>query len=101
MAKVRGAEGPRANVVITKGTVKTDAESFALNVVLVDIVYLLYNSKECVVKRGKKLYGLLEEVVRIVASIVAQIVDVDSETRLTEAKHAENVIFVVVDRGYR
>jgi hypothetical protein len=70
MAKVRGAESPRANVVITKGTVKTDAESFALNVVLVDIMYLLYDSKECVLERGKKLYGLLEETVRIVASSI-------------------------------
>ena len=71
MAKVRGAEGPRANVVIAKGTVKTDAESFAFNVVLVDIMYLLYDIKECVVKRGKKLYGMLEKAVRVVASIVA------------------------------
>jgi len=71
MAKVRGAEGPRANVVIAKGTVKTDAESFAFNVVLVDIMNLLYDGKKCVVKSGKKLYGLLEEAVRKVASIVA------------------------------
>lgn len=71
VAKVGGAEGPRANVVIAKGTMKTDAVSFAFDIMLVDIMYLLYDIEKCVVKSGKKLYGLLEQAVRKVASIVA------------------------------
>jgi hypothetical protein len=71
VAKVGGSEGPRANVVIAKGTMKTDGVSFAFDIVLVDIMYLLYDIEKCVVKSGKKLYGLLEEAVRKVASIVA------------------------------
>jgi hypothetical protein len=71
MAKVGGAESPRANVVITEGTIKTNAVSLALNVVLVGIVYLLYDIKKSVVESGKKFYGLLEEAIRIVASIIA------------------------------
>ena len=43
MAKVRGSEGPRANVVIAKGAVKAKAISFAFDVVLVDIMYSLYD----------------------------------------------------------
>jgi len=70
MAKVRGSEGPRANVVITKGSVKTNAISLALDVVLVDIMYSLYDIEKSVVKSGKKIDGLLEETVRKVASIV-------------------------------
>jgi hypothetical protein len=71
MAKVRGSEGPRANVVIAKGAVKANAISLALDVVLVDIMYSLYDIKKSVVKSGKEIDGLLEETVRKVASIVA------------------------------
>jgi hypothetical protein len=71
MAKVRGSECPRANVVIAKGAVKTNAISLALDVVLVDIMYSLYDVNKSVVKSGKKIDGLLEETVRKVASIVA------------------------------
>jgi hypothetical protein len=70
MAKVRGSEGPRANVVIAKGTDKANAISLALDVVLVDIMYSLYDINKSVVKSGKKIDGLLEETVRKVASIV-------------------------------
>jgi hypothetical protein len=58
-------------VVIAKGTDKADAISLALDVVLVDIMYLLYDGKEGVVKSGKKIDGLLEQAVCKVASIVA------------------------------
>jgi hypothetical protein len=58
-------------VVIAKGAVKADAISLALDVVLVDIMYSLYDIKKSVVKSGKKIDGLLEEAVRKVASIVA------------------------------
>ena len=71
MAKMGGAESPRANVVIAKGTVETNGVSFAFDVVLVDIVYLLYDIEKHVVESGKKLYGLFEEAVSEVASIVA------------------------------
>jgi hypothetical protein len=71
MAKVRGSEGPRANVVIAKGAVEANAISLALDVVLVDIMYSLYDIKKSVVKSGKEIDGLLEETVRKVASIVA------------------------------
>jgi hypothetical protein len=71
MAKVRGSEGPRANVVIAKGAVKANAISLALDVVLVDIMYSLYDIKESIVKSGKKIDGFLEETVRKVTTIVA------------------------------
>jgi hypothetical protein len=71
MAKVRGSEGPRANVVIAKGAVEADAISLALDVVLVGIMYSLYDVEKSIVKSGKKIDGLLEEIVCEVASIVA------------------------------
>jgi hypothetical protein len=71
MTEMGGAKGPRANVVIAKGTVEGNAVSFAFDVVLVDVVHLLYYIEKRVVKSGKKLYGLFEEAVGKVASIVA------------------------------
>jgi hypothetical protein len=71
MAKVIGSEGSGANVVIAKGAVKANAISLALDVVLVDVMYSLYDIKKSVIKSGKKIDGLLEETVRKVASIVA------------------------------
>jgi hypothetical protein len=71
MSKVGGSEGPRANVVIAKGAVKANAISLALDVMLVDVMYLLYDGKKGVVKSGEEFHGLLEEAFRKVASIVA------------------------------
>jgi len=71
MAKVRGSEGPRANVVIAKGAVEANGISLALDVMLVGVMYLLYDVEKSIVESGKKIDGLLEETVRKVASIVA------------------------------
>jgi hypothetical protein len=71
MPEVGGSEGPGADVVIAKGAVEADAISLALDVVLVDIMYSLYDIKKSVVKSGKKIDGFLEETVRKVATIVA------------------------------
>jgi len=69
LAEVRGPERARAEVMIAKGAIESKTITFALDVMLVILMYLLYDGKKCLLKSGKEFYRLVEETVGKVASI--------------------------------
>jgi hypothetical protein len=92
MANVRGSECARADMVIAKRTVEANAMSLAFNVMLVNVIYLLYDNKKCLVRAGRESTGCLRR-----PSATSMSRSLSSETGLIQTKDTKDVIFVVID----
>lgn len=101
LSQIRCPQISWAYIVVAERATKPYVITFALDLVFLGVVHLLDDGDERFVERGEEVDRVAEDTISKIALVVAQVVDVDDEARAVHLEHAQDVVFVVVERGLR